>query len=34
VELRQLIEYEKAHAAREDFVSAFERRIAKVESGK
>ncbi|MBO0820971.1 MAG: hypothetical protein J2P26_09000, partial [Nocardiopsaceae bacterium] len=33
-DLRQLIEYEKAHAARGDFVAAFERRIAKVESGK
>lgn len=33
-QLRQLIEHEKANAARADFITAFERRIAKVESGK
>ena len=31
-QLRELIEYEKAHAAREDVISMFERRIAKLES--
>lgn len=33
-QLRQLIEYEKGHADRTEFVTAFERRIVKVESGK
>ncbi|MBO0805344.1 MAG: hypothetical protein J2P25_19980 [Nocardiopsaceae bacterium] len=33
-QLNQLIAYEKEHAAREDFIAMFERRIAKVESGK
>lgn len=32
-QLRQLIEYEKGHADRTEFITAFERRIAKVESG-
>lgn len=31
-DLRQLIEYEKTHAARADVISMFERRIAKLES--
>lgn len=33
-QLNTLVAYEKANAAREDFISMFERRIAKVESGK
>jgi hypothetical protein len=32
-QLRQLVEYEKAHAARGDVVAMFERRIAKLEAG-
>jgi hypothetical protein len=32
-QLRQLVEYEKAHAARGDVVAMFERRIAKLEGG-
>jgi len=31
--LRQLVEYEKAHAARSDVLAMFERRIAKLEAG-
>jgi hypothetical protein len=30
-QLRDLIKYEKAHAARDDVVSMFERRISKLE---
>lgn len=33
-QLNTLVEYEKANAARQDFISMFERRIAKVESEK
>lgn len=33
-QLGELIEYEKTHAARADFIAMYERRIAKVESGK
>ena len=32
-QLRQLVEYEKAHAARGDVLAMFERRIAKLEAG-
>jgi hypothetical protein len=32
-QLRQLVEYEKAHAARSDVLAMFERRIAKLEAG-
>ena len=32
-QLRQLVEYEKAHAARGDVLTMFERRIAKLEAG-
>ena len=32
-QLDQLVDYEKAHANRADFIAMFERRIAKVESG-
>jgi hypothetical protein len=32
-QLGQLIEYEKAHAARADVIAMFERRVAKLESG-
>jgi hypothetical protein len=31
-ELGQLVDYEKSHANRDDFIAAFERRIAKVQS--
>jgi hypothetical protein len=33
-QLGELVNYEKAHADRADFIAMFERRIAKVESGK
>ena len=32
-QLRQLVEYEKAHAARADVMAMFERRIDKLEAG-
>ena len=32
-QLRELVEYEKAHAARADVISMFERRIAKLAEG-
>jgi hypothetical protein len=32
-QVRQLAEYERAHAGRDDVIAMFERRIAKLEAG-